>query len=328
MSYLTAYRCSDTECNSRTLRVDEDCLVCVNGHRYPFILHTQIPQFVVLPENTNAYTTAHAATINQNYMRWMYETFSTDDATLRRQLVSRLNLKPGMRVLVTGAGSGDEVPYIIEALADSGEIYAQDIAKEMLLEGAIAINNTFATSPIRVHWSISDATNLPFVDNYFDAAYHFGGINLYPDIGLGIAEMNRVVKPGGVVLFGDEGIGEWLHHTQLGKMLITNNPLYASVPPLALLPETARNVVLSWELENCFYVIQFCVADEPLTINFDATHAGKRGGSMRSRFYGKLEGVDPTLRDAIYADAERLGMSRVAYIEAALRSILANENTK
>lgn len=328
MSNLTAYRCNAVDCNSRTLRVDEDCLVCANGHRYPFIMDTHIPQFVVLPENANDYTTQHAANINRNGMRWLFETFSTDNSTLRRRLVSRLNLKPGMRVLVTGAGSGDDIPFIIEALGDSGEIYAQDIAKEMLLEGAIALNDAFATSPIRVHWSISDATNLPFVANYFDVAYHFGGINIYPDIGRGIAEMNRVVKSGGMILFGDEGIGAWLHHTELGKMLITNNPLYAYVPPLALLPETARNVVLSWELENCFYIIQFFVADEPLAINIDVPHVGKRGGSIRSRFYGKLEGVDPTLRDAIYADAERLGMSRVAYIEAALHSTLANKGNK
>ena len=37
--------------------------------------------------------------------------------------------------------------------------------------------------------------------------------------------MDRVTKPGGKVVFGDEGIAYWLKNTELGKSLITNNIL-------------------------------------------------------------------------------------------------------
>ena len=72
----------------------------------------------------------------------------------------------------------------------------------------------------RVRFCVSDATALPFATAAFDAAYHFGGLNLFPDIRRGIAEMTRVVKPGGRVVFGDEGVAPWLVDSQFGKILV------------------------------------------------------------------------------------------------------------
>src|SRR3546814_8144504 len=62
-------------------------------------------------------------------------------------------------------------------------------------------------TPANLFFSVSDACHLPFEDRFFDAAFHFGGINLFDDVEGAIGEMNRVVKPGGRVVFGDEGIG-------------------------------------------------------------------------------------------------------------------------
>ena len=78
---------------------------------------------------------------------------------------------------------------------------------------------------------------------------------LYKDIKKGIDEMDRVTKPGGKVVFGDEGIAYWLKNTELGKSLITNNILYNLDPPMEMLPKSAKNVNLSWVINNCFYVI-------------------------------------------------------------------------
>src|SRR5450830_1476098 len=173
---------------------------------------------------------------------------------------------------------------------------------------------------VDIYFSCSDATDLPFVDNAFDAAYHFGGLNLFPDLKKGISEMNRVVKPGGTVVISDEGMAPWLKSTEMGEMLIKNNALYAYTPPLSLLPETARNVNLSWELSNTFFVIDFMVADTPVYIDIDVPHVGTRGGSIRSRYFGQLEGVDPALRDRLYAEAAKQGISRVALLERLLQN--------
>lgn len=80
---------------------------------------------------------------------------------------------------------------------------------------------------------------------------------------------------------------------------------------------------LSWELSNCFYVIEFTVSERMPALNIDVPHVGTRGGSIRKRYFGQLEGVDPELRDRIYAEAERAGVSRVEYIESLFRSRLS-----
>lgn len=325
MSKKSSYCCIRPECGRIFLIQDSDGLHCHSGHFFPFSPDSNVPIFASEPEGSNEYSQTNAAEVNDNALRWVFSTFQDDEASLRQRLIDRLGLKAGNRVLVTGAGAGNDLPYVAKALSGVGEIFAQDIAKEMLLTGVTRYQNQLSGTEIQLEFSVSDATQLPFSDNYFDAAYHFGGINLFPDIAKGILEMNRVVKHGGVVVIGDEGLAPWLRESEYGKMLIANNTLYAYSPPLSLLPITARSVELTWELSNCFYVIKFNVSEEALSINLDVPHLGTRGGSIRSRYFGQLEGVDPKLRDSIYAEAERKKLTRVEYIESALRAKLDAE---
>jgi ubiquinone/menaquinone biosynthesis C-methylase UbiE len=318
MSKYSSYCCTEPTCHHAPLIQSAEGLQCANGHLFPFAPDSNVPVFACESEGANEYSLTNAAEIHDNALRWVFATFETDEAGLRERLVARLGLKKGDKVLVTGAGAGNDLPYLVRALVGKGEIYAQDIAKEMLLSGVSRYQRELGNADIQLHFSASDATNLPFGDNFFDAAYHFGGINLFPDIAKGISEMNRVVKAGGNVVIGDEGIAPWLRDTEFGKMLVNNNKLYECTPPMSLLPATARSVELTWELSNCFYVIKFQVAEANLPINLDVPHLGKRGGSIRTRYFGQLEGIDTNLRDKIYAEAERRGISRVKYLESAL----------
>ena len=320
MTDQLAYCCIHTECGRIRLTPAVDGLSCANGHFFLFAPGTNVPVFAKEPEDANEYARHNAAEVHDNALRWVFSTFGTDEATLRESLIARLQLTPGSRILVTGAGAGNDLPYLVRSLQGKGQIFAQDLAQEMLLAGVSRHRADLGDSSVELHFSVSDATNLPFVDGYFDAAYHFGGINLFPNIRKGIEEMNRVVKPGGKVVIGDEGVAPWLMDTEYGKMLIRNNPLYACEVPLALLPESACSVQLNWELSNCFYVLEFSVALQPPPINIDVPHIGARGGSIRTRYFGQLEGVDPALRDRIYSEAARLGQSRVDYVESLLRN--------
>jgi len=294
-------------------------LRCKNGHIFPYAAGTEVPIFACEDEDANEYALEDAANIHDNALRWVFNTFGSDEDTLRRSLIARLQLSKGMKILVTGAGAGNDLPYIAEHLGKDGVIYAQDIAKQMLLAGVERCSAQLDALGVEVHFSASDATNLPFSDNVFDAAYHFGGLNLFPDIRKGIAEMNRVVKSGGRIVISDEGAAPWLKQSEYGKMLINNNPLYLYDAPLDLLPETASSVNLSWEVGNCFYVIDFVVSDDLPPLNIDVPHLGKRGGSIRKRYFGQLEGVDPSLRDKVYAEAEKQGVSRVEFLESLLK---------
>jgi SAM-dependent methyltransferase len=283
-----------------------------------------VPVFTKALDSANEYTRKDAAVYHDNALRWLFATFKTEEAELRRRLVARLELTRGSKVLVTGAGTCDDLPYLADKLDGQGEIFAQDIALQMLLVGAQRHQEALTRRGLEVHLSVSDATKLPFADDYFDAAYHFGGINLFSNVARGISEMNRVVRPGGRIVIGDEGVAPWLKNTEIGRILCTNNQLYNHDPPLELLPAYCNSVKLSWELSNSFFVIEFTVSDQPLPVDLDVRHLGTRGGSLRTRYLGQLEGVDPTLRDRIYLEAERLGISRVEFIESLLRSGLPN----
>ncbi len=325
MTSHSSYCCIEPTCARTPLIHGPDGLACPNGHLFAFVACTDVPVFTDELEGANEYSQERAAEVHDNALRWVFKTFQSDEEGLRERLIARIGLKKGERMLVTGAGAGNDLPFLVSALSGKGDIYAQDIAKEMLLAGVSRYRTELEGSGVGLHFSVSDATNLPFADRFFDAAYHFGGINLFPDIAKGIAEMNRVVKPGGNIVIGDEGLAPWLVSTELGRMLVTNNALYARSAPLSALPVTARAVKLSWELSNCFYVIEFQASTEPLPVDIDVPHLGNRGGTIRSRYFGRLEGVDPALRDRIYQEAERRGMSRVAFLESALRASLGKD---
>jgi len=322
MTSLISYRCTEPTCARAPLTQGPDGMGCPNGHFFAFAHGTDVPVFASELEGSNEYSQENAAEVHDNALRWVFSTFQTDEEGLRERLIARIGLRKGERVLITGAGAGNDLPYLVRALLGRGEIFVQDIAKEMLLAGVSRYRSELAGSGVNLHFSVSDATNLPFDNGFFDAAYHFGGINLFPDIAKGIAEMNRVVKLGGNIVIGDEGLAPWLIDTELGRMLVNNNALYACTAPLAALPPTARNVKLSWELSNCFYIIEFQASTEPLPVDIDVPHLGKRGGTIRSRYFGRLEGVSPNLRDRIYEEAERRGISRVAFLESAFLAAL------
>jgi len=323
-----AYRCPNPTCQRTQLTEDPEGLTCPSGHVFPFIPGTKVPVFDRLQDGVNEYAQGESAEKHDNALRWVFSTFRSDEDSLRESLIERLGLRAGDRVLITGAGAGNDLPFLSRRVGGSGEIYAQDIAQQMLLTGVERHGAQVTRTGTRLHFSVSDATDLPFADEQFDAAYHFGGINLFSDVRRGIAEMNRVVKTGGKVVIGDEGVAPWLKNSEAGKMLIKNNALYDCDVPLALLPETVRSPRISWELCNTFYVIEFSACRDPLPIDIDVPHLGTRGGTIRTRYLGQLEGIDPALRDRIYADAERRGVSRVQYLESALQRALLESDGK
>ena len=134
-----------------------------------------------------------------------------------------------------------------------------------------------------VDFLVSNAAYLPLADASFDAAFHFGGINAFGDVRRALAEMARVVRPGGKVVVGDEGIAPWLRRKLYGRMLTNANPLYRHGPPLDRLPVGARDVRVRWLLGNAFYVIDFRVGQGPPYLDIDLPIPGK-GDSLRSRY--------------------------------------------
>lgn len=322
--------------SKETLRMTESGLTSIHGVHYQFLsvgATNPIPVFIdekMLSGGDKIsqamYKKDDAESVYENFLTWLFGTFKQDEVSFRNALVEKLNLKEGDRVLVTGCGLGDDLKCILPKIGSTGKLFAQDISDLMIAATARRLSDTGSqlVNSSNLYLSVSNATMLPHPDSYFDAAYHFGGINLFSDIQSAIHEMARVVKVGGKVLIGDEGVAPWLKESEYGKVAICNNKLWALEPPLSLLPETASNVHLTWVLGNCFYVIDFEVSDSMPFMDIDVPHKGVRGGSMRKRYFGQLEGIDPDLKDQVAMAASTAGMSTSSWMEQVISKALEN----
>lgn len=320
------YVCPKTR---KSLREDKNGLLRDDGVFYPFVKGSNsvnIPNFLAAYEQGEAakkslamYDQKASAEIYRNFLDWLFQTFNESESSFRATLIGKLNLRRGNRVLITGCGLGDDIRPITDAIGPNGEVYANDLAAEMVVAASHyatldqpSLNNIF--------FSVCDAKLLPFPDDFLDGAFHFGGMNLFDDMKLSIGEMERVVKPGGRVVFGDEGVGPWLRNTEYGRIAINNNLLWATTAPIDLLPRNSMDVHLSWVLGNCFYVIDFEVSDIGPFMDIDVRHKGRRGGSMRTRYFGQLEGVTEESNKFVLEDAKRKGISVHDWLEQVIRN--------
>ncbi|MDX2241856.1 MAG: bifunctional demethylmenaquinone methyltransferase/2-methoxy-6-polyprenyl-1,4-benzoquinol methylase UbiE [Leptolyngbyaceae cyanobacterium bins.302] len=99
--------------------------------------------------------------------------------------------KPGDVCLDVCCGSGDLALGLAEQVGKSGQVIGVDFSQEQL---AIAQQRTRAHQPIT--WQAGDALNLPFADNFFDAATMGYGLRNVMDIPKCLRELYRVLKPG------------------------------------------------------------------------------------------------------------------------------------
>jgi SAM-dependent methyltransferase len=245
---------------------------------------------------------------------------SEEDAT-RNEMIGMLRLRPGARVLEVGCGTCRDTLHLLDSGAT---VYASDLAREMISIGRDRLQRAGADFA-KLRLFRADVMRLPFPDGFFDAAFHFGGLNVFPDVAAALAEMTRVVKPGGRVVAGDEGVGTWLADTDFAKILKNSNPLFSHSAPLDRIPVNARDVTCRWILSGSFYLIAFDVGAGEPELDLDVQFPGARGGSHRTRYFGKLEGVSPELRDMVTKAAAAAGVPIATWLEQALRQALASK---
>lgn len=110
--------------------------------------------------------------------------------------IARANVRPGMKVLDIAGGTGDLARAFARRAGPSGEVWLTDINESMLRVGRDRLADDGLLPPV----AVCDAEKLPFPDGYFDrVSVAFGLRNMtYKDRAL--AEMRRVLKPGGKLL--------------------------------------------------------------------------------------------------------------------------------
>ncbi len=110
----------------------------------------------------------------------------------RERAVDLAGVRPGARALDVATGTGDLAVALERRVGAGGEVVASDFSERMLeLARAKAPN-------VRFEWA--NALDLSYPDASFDAATVGFGARNFADLGRGIAEMARVVRPGGRVV--------------------------------------------------------------------------------------------------------------------------------
>ena len=305
--------------------ITEGELISEAGQHYS--LKQGVPVFLptaMLSEAERETQADYDETAEQKYdaaVDWLFRSFYENEDNVREQMIELLRLTPASRVLEIGSGTGRDSFRIARKLGEQGQFFVQDLSEQMVFKtrGRLEAESAKHKLSSSIDYFVSTARFLPFPDGFFDAVFHFGGFNNFSEPKTTLGEMTRIVKQDGRVVFGDEAVPPWLEGTEFGEMIVTNNPLFKHKAPLEYLPQNARDVTLRWILGGCFYLIDFNVGDGPPPADIDLPHKGWRGGTMRTRYYGRLEGVTPEARDMALKAAKARGVSVHEWLDTLVR---------
>ena len=106
------------------------------------------------------------------------------------------DVRPGNRVLDIAGGTGDLALAFAKKVGKTGQVVHTDINEAMLRTGRDRLLDAGVALPTVV----CDAEHLPFADAYFDRVSVAFGLRNMTHKDQALAEMSRVLKPGGKLL--------------------------------------------------------------------------------------------------------------------------------
>ena len=148
---------------------------------------------------------------------------ATFTPTTAARLVRHAGIRAGQRMLDVGTGTG---PVAITAARIGARVTGLDLTPELL---EVARENA-AIAKVEVEWRHGDVEELPFEDATFDIVTSQFGHIFAPRPEVAIAEMLRVLKPGGTVAFAT-----WPPELLVGRMMLLTGR-YLPKPPLEVPP--------------------------------------------------------------------------------------------
>ncbi len=103
----------------------------------------------------------------------------------------------GKRILDVGCGKG-RFARVFQEQQPEAELWGLDISEEML-----------RFVPAGIHTKAGSMTELPFEDAFFDGAYATESLEHAVEIDKAVAEICRIVKPGGRIAIIDKNAEQW-----------------------------------------------------------------------------------------------------------------------
>ncbi len=122
----------------------------------------------------------------------IYDRFMRKDHKAYKQMYSLIY--PVVRykqVLELATGTGLIAKHIVRS---AGHIEATDASQEMIEQARQGIQST------KLHFSVQDMFRLPYADKSFDVVIVSNALHIVPQPEKALAEIHRVLKPGGVLI--------------------------------------------------------------------------------------------------------------------------------
>lgn len=141
----------------------------------------------------------------RSLVQWRHE------AAMMERLGGKLT---GLRVLEVGCGRGVGTEIILERF-EAGEVQAFDLDPDMV---RLARARLARYSSDRVRLFVGAAENIEAADESFDAVVDFGIIHHCPNWQRAVAEVCRVLRPGGKFFFEEvtkQALDRWFYRTFL-----------------------------------------------------------------------------------------------------------------
>jgi len=127
------------------------------------------------------------------------------DSDLRRwrqppdKLIERSGIRPGMKVLDLGCGSGAFTTFVARAVGEQGRVYAVDIQPAMLRQLKRKLAKAENQDIRNIELTRASAYDLPFEVAAVDLVYAVTVLQEIPDKGKALREIRRVLRPGGIL---------------------------------------------------------------------------------------------------------------------------------
>jgi ubiquinone/menaquinone biosynthesis C-methylase UbiE len=147
------------------------------------------------------------AAMNNPVRAWIQRRY--EGPTLER-LGGRL---PGAKVLEIGCGRGVGTEIIFEQFG-AAEVHAFDLDPEMVRLARRRLARYLGEGRLRL--DVGDATAIPAATASYDAVFDFGILHHVPDWRAAVAEVARVLRPGGVFYFEEvtrQALDRWVYRT-------------------------------------------------------------------------------------------------------------------
>jgi ubiquinone/menaquinone biosynthesis C-methylase UbiE len=152
-----------------------------------------------------------AMSFDEDLTRRLVDMYTTAEVMAQRETTLEiLDPQPGERVLDIGSGPGFLAAGIAGRVGESGVVSGIDLSESMI---AYASGLAGAPGAAPMTFALGEATALGFPDQSFDAAVSTQVYEYVPDVDTALAEVHRVLVPGGRVLVLDTDWDSVVWHT-------------------------------------------------------------------------------------------------------------------